>query len=178
MTAGTSMFEETRAALANPQRWEEPAAPPPDFDVIVPPVGNVVVAGHECRVRRLKTLEVMALLRVVTAGIGDGIGSMDFSGDREAMGPQLVALLVMSIPAAPQEMVTFVRRVVEPAGDLTEAQRKTFDAELGNPELEVLMSIVGKIVEQEKDDMSELLGKVEGMAKHLSALYQTGKKGS
>lgn len=152
--------------------------PVADFDVIVPPTGKVVIAGHECRVRRLKTLEVMALLRVVTAGMGDGIGSIKLSEDNSEIGPQFTALILMSIPAAPGEMIALIRRLLEPVDALSKEQRKALDDELSNPDLETLMAVMMTIAAQEQDDMVELLGKARTMWDHLSALYRTGRKGS
>jgi len=149
-----------------------------DFDVIVPPTGKVIIAGHECRVRRLKTLEVMALLRVVTAGMGEGIGSIKLSKDNSEIGAQFTALILMSVPAAPGEMIALIRRLLEPVGILSDEQRKAFDDEISNPDLETLMAVVMTIAAQEQDDMVELLGKARTMWAHLSALYRTGRKGS
>jgi len=149
-----------------------------DLNVIVPPVEKVVVAGHECRIRRLKTLEVMALLRVVTAGMGENIGSIKLEGKTEEFGPQLAGLLLVSVPAAPREMIALIRAVVEPIDQLDDKQRAAFDKELGNPELETLMAVALTIAAQEKDDIGALLGKAQQMWGHLNALYRTGHKDS
>ena len=198
MTAGT----ESSSPVQNfPDGWPAPAgrvdppwqlegqpgagpAPTPqpdpmdDLNVIVPPVEKVVVAGYECRIRRLKTLEVMALLRVVTAGMGENIGSIKLEGKTEEFGPQLAGLLLVSVPAAPREMIALIRAVVEPIDQLDDKQRAAFDKELGNPELETLMAVALTIAAQEKDDIGALLGKAQQMWGHLNALYRTGHKDS
>jgi hypothetical protein len=150
----------------------------PDVDVIMPQTGaTVTIDGIECTVNRLKSREFLALLRVVTTGLGESIAEasreLDLD-DEQKLGQQLMGLLVVSIPEAVDEFLTFVRVVVTPTkpGATTVAD---LAAALDNPDLEVLLDVAEKVVEQEKDDLSALAGKARAAWTRIAALYQPKK---
>jgi len=129
-----------------------------DLDLIVPPESSVVVAGHECRVKRLKSREFLALVGIVTRGIGPGLANIRLTGDEAAQ--QLAGLLVLAIPNAVDEFIGFLMKIVEPVDPTRE---KDVREALVNPELELLLDLAGVIALQEKDDLQVLVGKAQAI---------------
>lgn len=148
-----------------------------DLEEIVPVEKTITVIGRTCRVRRLKTLEFIALIRVLTSGLGSTLStvSIDFSND-ETVAQDLSALMLLALPNATEEFALLLRQMVEPV----EQADKAVVAEylLDNPDLDVLIDVFEAIATQEKDDLSMLAGKLQAAWSRVVPLYsrQTTKK--
>jgi hypothetical protein len=142
----------------------------PDVEVIVPPTGKVMVDGHDCRVRRLKTREFLALVNVLTTGLGGALSDVTIDlSDEEGVARDLSALIVLAVPRATDEFTVFLRQIVEPVDDRHRAAVATYL--LDNPDVEVMLDIFEIVASQEKDDLSVLAGKAQAMWKRVAALY-------
>jgi hypothetical protein len=95
----------------------------PDIDTIVSAPNQIVfLDGTPALVKRLKTREMMALLKILTRGAATTL--VDFAGeaDSDDFASTLIAAVIMAIPEAENETVEFVQRMVEPMG-LVEGSR-------------------------------------------------------
>lgn len=146
-----------------------------DLTVILPGGGEVTVNGVPCIVRRLKTREFLALLRVLTAGLGPALGeiSIDFT-DKETVGRDLSALMLLAVPNAADEFAEFLMAIVD-AKDPAQS-RETALYLKDNPELDVLLEVFEKVAEQEKEDLAALGGKTQAMWSRLGNLYRPKTK--
>lgn len=142
----------------------------PDIDAIVPDEAPIVVNGIRCKVRRIKTLEFIALIRVLTAGLGSALGDvkLDFSSE-ETITQDLSALMLLAIPNATEEFALLLRQMVEPIDEGDRAAVATYL--LDNPDLDVLIDIFELIATQEKDDLSVLAGKLQAAWSRVVPLY-------
>jgi hypothetical protein len=145
-----------------------------DLEPIVPSVENVTIAGVPCRIRRLKTREFLALVNVLTSGLGASLQevSIDFT-DEESIGSDLSALMLLAIPNAVDEFAMFLRAVVEPKDEKDAAKVATYL--IDNPDVDDLLLIFEAIVTQEKDDLAVLAGKAQAMWKRIATLYSKKK---
>jgi hypothetical protein len=149
---------------------DQTAEKTPDLDEIVPDVVEIDVDGIPCRVRRLKTREFLALMRVLTSGLGGGLSEvkLDFT-DSDAVGRDLSALMLLALPNAFEEFTQFLTLVVEPKdGRKTAAVRKALD---DNPDPAVLLDVFEAIAVQEKHDLAALAGKAQAMWARVATLY-------
>lgn len=145
-------------------------APPADLDPILPDPGHIDILGMPCTVRRLKTRELLLAVRVVTAGIGAGIMRLDLTLPRDELLPMLAGVLFNAIPEAPDEFVDLLTAVIDVRGK----DHKPAIAEImHNPPIGVAVDVLTAIVEQEKDEISELLGKVLQLLGFQKALAKT-----
>lgn len=152
---------------------EPPVETQDDIEVILPDLTvqePLYVNGVECRVKRLKTLEFLSLMRVLTAGLGPGLGQVriDFSSPDD-VARDMTALLLLALPNASQEFTVFLASIVEPidgskAGEVAKYLH-------GNPDLEPLIDVFERMAVQEKDDLAGLAGKVRAMWKRIADLY-------
>ena len=90
---------------------------------------------------------------------------------------RLLSVMLLSIPDAEDETVEFIRSMVEPAGLIagrrlnkqdTERNNELIarvDAELENPDLDDLVTIIEAIVKREADDIQALGKRLAGMFK-------------
>ena len=141
----------------------------PDLDAIVPAEGVVEIEGVKYKVKRLRLLELASLMRVVSVGAGPALAQLQdaFDGD-EDMTSQVMAVLVVSLPNAIGEFVEFLNVV------LVSEDGKSPEG-LVNPDLDVLLDVVGIIVEQEKDDLPALVGKAKRLwSLQVKPLLPTG----
>lgn len=145
-----------------------------DVEAIVPDEIRVTVDGVDCRVKRLKTREFLSLMRVLTAGLGPGLGavSIDFT-DSESASRDLAALMLLAVPNALPEFTVFLAGVVEPVDG--EQAGKVARYLHDNPDLDVMLVVFEAIATQEKDDLSALVGKVQAMWGRLANLYSPKK---
>jgi hypothetical protein len=137
---------------------DEPESEPSEFDSILPQGGRVEIApGLLAEVRRLKSREFLLLMRVITRGLGGGISQVRLTGsDPEEMQQELLTLLMLAVPEAIEEFGDFLLAIVEP---VTEAERAKVKQAAMNPDPDKLLDVLGVLVEQEKDDLSALVGK-------------------
>lgn len=146
--------------------------------VVLPVVSTIVVKTTEgpveCRVKRLKTREILILLRVLTTAFGTGaVSQLKLNQESpEAMAADAAALMMVALPEAGTEFVHFVSHVVEP---IDEDKAEAVYTELVNPEADVILDAFEVIAVQEKDNLFELMGKVKSLWARISDLYATQK---
>ena len=135
-----------------------PDEPVADLEEILPlDPEPLLIGGIEVRVNRLKTIEMLKLLRVVSHGLGPALGELTFSTeDSEQLRTEIVSVFVLALPDAITEFVEFLLTVVQP---VNEKDRKALAKELVNPEVEDLILLVERVVDQEYDDLYVLVGK-------------------
>lgn len=164
MTVGTEKKKSSAKAAAP---VEEVAAEVPDLEVILPEHGEVQVGEYKVRVRRIKSREFFALMRIITKGLGEGLASFRFSFDAEdpeQMQADMLAVLAIAIPEAIEEVAQFLKAITEPVNP---SETAAVAAALENPEVEVTMDILGVMLEQERDDIGPLLGKAQAWITRL-----------
>jgi hypothetical protein len=138
-----------------------------DMGVINPEVRALDIAGVPCRVRRVRTRELLLFIRVVTAGGSYSMAKVDFK-DRT----QIAALLLMAVPEAHAEFLELLRVLVEPVEHLepTDERYLAFTEQMENPEVEVTMDVIEAVVAQEQGTFEALWGKAQTLLKMRTAL--------
>ena len=143
----------------------------PDLEVILPVGGIVEVAGIEARVRRLKSREFLALIRVVTTGMGPAIGKISLTpDDPEALQGELIGLFLVAVPNAIDEFAEFLMSIVEA---VKPSEQALLLKEMVNPDADVLLDILTVLAEQEKDDLSMLAGKARAAIARIQTVYRS-----
>ena len=135
-----------------------------DIDTLASePTPLTLESGFEIKIERLKMRQLMALLKILTRGAAEVLSELSFSAEtsQEDFTGSLMAATILAIPEAEDETVEFIQRMVVPAGIVSggrltkadiqrnvelEAQLK---AELDNPELTDLVTIVSEIITAE-----------------------------
>jgi hypothetical protein len=154
------------------------------------PVPEFVELGSGTRVRvlSLKMRQLFRLLRIVTRGgaqylplLRDAMLTAE-ENSAEAFGTQLMAIAMIALPEAEDEAVAFVQSVVEPADlharndkqsrELNEQLRIALDAELDNPDLNDLVTILETVINREKADLVALGKRLRAM---FSVALKTGQ---
>ena len=134
-----------------------------DLDTISSdPIPLTLESGFEIKIERLKTRALMALLKILTRGAAEVLGTLSFNSEssQEEFTGQLLAAVVLAIPEAEDETVEFIQRMVSPAGikegRLSKAEiqenvelEMTLRNELYDPEIGDLITIVSEIVTNE-----------------------------
>lgn len=136
-----------------------------DLETILPPDGEPLqIAGVPCRVRRIRTRELLAFLRVIIAGAGQSLPEAQrMIKDGEPADEVLVALAMQSVPIAGDEAIAFVQVIVEP---LDEKKAAKVTAALVNPEIDTLWDVIERVIVQEKDEIETLVGKARRFLKN------------
>jgi hypothetical protein len=140
----------------------------PDMTVIAPEERLITVGGVECRVRRVRTRELMLFVRVVTSGGAYGLQKVDFK-DKGQIG----ALILMAIPEAHEEFLELLRALVVPTDSgfgPTHEGYVQFTEAMENPPVDTTFEVAEVLVEQESGTFVALWGKVQnllGMTKVL-----------
>jgi len=143
----------------------------------------VLSTGTEVLVERLKTRQLMRLMKILTRGAGAALTDLNFddSTSRDDFVAQLVMTVVFSIPEAEDETIDFVRSMVSPAGliqgrglskpenEINASKYAEVDAEFMNPELEDLVSVIERVANNERDHLTSL-------GKRLAVLLKTQQK--
>lgn len=155
-----------------------------DIDAIAAePKELTLESGFPIKVLRIRTRATMSLLKILTRGAGEAIATIRFGQDvtQEEFTGQLLGAVILSIPEAEDETIEFLNRVVEPAklidtprltpGDIewNADQEELLRAELRDPSLDDLITIVGEIVKVEGPHILAL-------GKRLAALLPTALK--
>jgi hypothetical protein len=160
-----------------------------ELDRIDPqPVECKLSTDFTVSVRRMRTRQFFRLLRILTHGAGPALtqAQLNFAGDPDEFGQKLLMLVVMSIPDAEQETISFLASMCEPAGlvdkqasQLTKQEAEAnqvlwdrYGEELHNPELEDTFDLIEVIVRQEAPEL-QALGKRLG--KTLETFRKTGQ---
>lgn len=132
-----------------------------DIDTITSqPHPLVLSSGRQVWVERLKTRQLMRLMKILTRGAGAALGDLrvsDTDTTADFVG-QLVATILFAIPDAEDETVDFVRGMVTPVGliqiqpgghalskaevEINQNLLVELDEEFSNPELEDLVSVL------------------------------------
>jgi hypothetical protein len=141
-----------------------------DIDTLASePFPLTLESGTEILVQRLKTRQLMRLLKIITRGAGDVLTELKFSSDMDAemFTGQLLGAVILSIPEAEDETIDFVKTMVLPATYIeaprTPAEREANEVhllalsnELDNPELGDLVTIMEQIITNEAQHMLAL----------------------
>lgn len=152
----------------------------PELDSLdAQPEGPIALeSGTEVDVNRLRTREMLSLLRILTRGAGGALANVTFDGDATDFAARLIGIAMVSIPEAEEETITFVQRMVSPHGlilgrRLSKAEQEIngnlldgLAAEMMNPELEDLFSIVERVIRVEAPH-------VQALGKKFAFLLQT-----
>ncbi len=138
--------------------------------------------GTVVAIQPLRARQFFKFLRIVTHGalplMNDmSLFQMDDDMSQQEFTGRLLSVMLLSIPDAEDETVEFIRSMVEPAGLITgrklnkqDSERNAeltarVDAELDNPELDDLVSIIEAIVKREAADIQALGKRLAGMFK-------------
>lgn len=154
-----------------------------DIDAIsAEPTPLTLESGLPIKVLRIRTLATMALLRILTRGAGEALLSLRLGGDttEEEFTGALLGAVLFSIPETPTETIEFINLMVEPGnlntmpsnpGDFAHNQEQydLLRAELADPSLEDLVTIIEQIVKLEAPH-------VVALGKRLATLFPTALK--
>jgi len=160
--------------------------PDSELDRLDPdPVVLTLESGLQVEVVRIKTRQFFRLLKVLTHGAGQALikSSLDFGTDGAEFAQRMMSLVLISIPDAESETIEFVQSMVRPHGlapgpqsRLTKQQREAneekwtdLSAELFNPELDDIVTIVEQVVRQEAAD-------IQALGKRLASLLELARK--
>lgn len=159
-----------------------------DIDTLASePTQLTLTSGIKIKVVRLKTRQLMKLLKILTSGAGSVLGSLKFSADmdpKEFTG-SLIGAVILSIPEAEDETIDFIQTMVESDGLIVDPKskpekesnfelEKALRIELDNPELEDLTIILEEIVRNEAPHILAL-GKRLGQMLSAQKLSGTSK---
>lgn len=145
-------------------------------------------SGLRVQLESLKARQFFKLLRIVTHGALPGMreaGLFEMDGlDSDEFLGRLMSVLVLSIPDAEDEAIEFVRSMCFPAGLAEGAGRRglnkqdvehnallweALDAELENPELGDLLTIMEAVVKREAED-------IQALGKRLASMFTLAEK--
>lgn len=144
------------------------------------PAEVTLSSGRKVRVERLRTRQTMRLMKILTRGAGDALGTIDFSAGAEEAGPALLAAVIFSIPEAEDETIDFVRSMISPADLITDPRSKperevneslqaSLDDEFDNPDLDDLVTVLEKVIAVEAPHLVAL-------GKRLAALLKVARQ--
>ncbi|AMM44202.1 tail assembly chaperone [Arthrobacter phage KellEzio] len=140
-----------------------------DLESILPTLADYEIDGVPVEIQRLKLRGFLALMNIITTGVGRELGNVDFSADEEELQGNLIALLIMAVPNATDETIRFVRTVTT-AKD--QKQQKKLNEALEDPELDDFMDILSLVIEQEAPEFKALLGKAKLHLQKLQSLFR------
>ena len=141
----------------------------PDVESILPEEAQLTIAEMDVEISRLNLREFLSLMNVITTGMGHNIRNVDFSAPQDELIPQMLGLLMMAVPKAADETIDFVRLVVK-AKNKTDAA--ALDLYLRNPDLDVFMDVIAKVIEQEAGELKELMGKAVSHFRRIQSLWK------
>ena len=132
--------------------------------------------GTLIAIEPLRLRQFLKLLRIITRGGAQVMGTISFSPDMEEgeFVQQLLALVLFSVPEAEDEVIEFLQAVVIPA-DLTGVvaddaeKRVSLLMALENPEAEDTLIIIQAIIEKEGPD-------IRALGKRLRAMFAVAQK--
>jgi len=153
-----------------------------DIDTILAePKEVTLLSGNIYLIQRLKTRQLMKMLRILTKGLGDAITEYRFDPDNgEEFMQTIFALAAIAIPEAEDETIEFLQSMLLPKGYVENPKTKAdegknetlyaqFATELFNPEVEDLIDLVEAIFEAEKEHILSL-------GKRLATLLKAQQK--
>lgn len=162
-----SATPEAPAAAPTPEAPADPGRH--EVDVLLPEPGQLkLVSGIIVKIVPLKLRELLKLIRIVTRGGAQLLPNLRFSGVAPAdFAAQFAALVLFALPEAENEAVEFIQAMVEPE-ELRRPVRTDADrafntqqweliyAELTNPELDDVVTIIESVVQREAEDLQSL----------------------
>lgn len=140
--------------------------------------------GFEVEVLRLRTRQFFRLLKILTHGAGPGLLQLRLDpSDPTAFGQQMVTLMLLSIPDAEQDAISFLASMCRPLGikdkpdsQLTKQEKEDngnlwerFTEELHNPDPWDTIDLVEAIIRQEADD-------IQALGKRLASMLELARK--
>lgn len=145
----------------------------------------VLSSGLHVQLESLRARQFFKLLKIITHGAMPnmrelGLNDIDDLSVEEFMG-RLLTVVVLSIPDAEDETIGFIRSMCYPAGLIerkglnkqdVERNKELWagvDAELENPQLEDLVTIIEAIVKREADD-------IQALGKRLASMFKLAEK--
>jgi hypothetical protein len=152
-----------------------------DIDVIEPvPVDSrrvVLSTGTVLVLQELKARQFFKLLKIVTRGAAPIIPNLKVTSDStvEEWTQQFLAVVMLALPESEQETLEFIASMIKPEGliegrALNKADKERNDAlwdaverDLGNPELDDLVTIIEAIIKNEGEDLKALGKRLMGM---------------
>lgn len=134
--------------------------------------------GDYVFIKRLKTIELFKLLKIISRGGASMLAEYRLDGDLsedEFIG-RMLALVVFSIPEADAEAIEFIQAMVEPAHLVPHARTKddkernealwsSLAAAVTNPEIEDTLTIIEAIIKMEAPHIQSLGKRVAVMWK-------------
>lgn len=153
-----------------------------DIDNLSPESSDLITleSGFTVRVERLKTRQLMSLMKILTRGLGGAVATI-FSAQSgedgsEEYAAQLLGAMLLSIPEAEDETIEFVKRMVSPGALNADARTKPelganeelwakLDVLLENPEIGDLIAICTRIVQIESPH-------IQALGKNLAVLLK------
>jgi hypothetical protein len=150
-----------------------------DVDTIVSDPSEPITLenGSQVVIERLRTRQLMSLLKILSKGFGDSIGTLFAAINDEQEEDfvfQLLGAMFVAIPDSENETIEFVNRMVSPASLIedprtkaergaNEEARERLTTAMQNPELEDLFAIIERIIQVEGPH-------VQALGKRLSAM--------
>jgi hypothetical protein len=143
-------------------------------------------SGLKVQLESLKARQFFKLLRIITHGAMPGIqgaGVLDLENldDTDEFMGRLLSVVVLSIPDAEDETIEFLRSMVYPVGliqrrglNKQDVERNALlwdaiDAELENPELDDVVTIIEAIVKREAED-------IQALGKRLASMFKLAER--
>jgi hypothetical protein len=150
------------------------------LDPITPPL--TLRSGLQIRVARLRLRQLFKLLRIVTRGGATYLPTLRQAMTEapegkvgEAFATQFLAVIIMALPEAEDEAVEFLLAVADPlhlsegtdkvTKERNDLAQREIEKELFNPDPDDVVSILERVLDQEKDDLVSL-------GKRLAAMIQ------
>lgn len=151
------------------------------------PVPDTVTlkSGLVVQLESLRARQFFKLLRIITHGALPGMreaGLFDMDGlDADEFMGRLLSVTLLSIPDAEDETIEFLRSLCYPAGlierkglNKQDIERNQIlwaglDAELENPELDDLITILEAVVKRESED-------IQALGKRLASMFKLAEK--
>jgi hypothetical protein len=144
-------------------------APEGDAELIVPEPELTEVGGIEVTIRHLKTREFLQVMGIITRGLGPAAAQLQTeNATPEEMGALMAAALMQSLPASPEEFIRLLKMIVEPVDQNRRVELMTY---LNNPEIEDLLPIIDKVIENEVDNFVTLVGKARAYMARWKKMY-------
>jgi hypothetical protein len=150
------------------------------------PTTITLAGGTQVFIERLRARQFFRLLKIVTHGAMPILNDMrmlpDPRGNAEQFTYSLVSMILLSIPDAEDETISFIGSMCTPVGLRAGGRRATkedteynanlwerLNNELVNPELDDILSIVEAIVRVESAD-------IQALGKRLMAMFALAQK--
>jgi hypothetical protein len=135
------------------------AAPVKDLETILAPPVIVELQGHQVAVQHMKTREFFSFLGIFTSTLGGGaaqaLSELKDKEGEEIQG-EILGLVLVCLPLAVDPVLKLVKDITRPVDPEDAHWLMEY---LDNPEMEDLMAVVDAVIENEKDNLSELVGK-------------------